>query len=528
MRSDRGSPGAIRERGPSSGRSLVVAVVVAIVAAVAIQTASNLRARGIASGFDYLGRAAGFEIAGGPIEFSSRDTYARALSVGLFNTLRVSLLGIVLATALGVASAWRASRRLGRVDDRERLRRGDAEHAAAAAAAVLVFAVAGAAGSARGAEPLAWRVSLLPRLVLAKPGWQAGYPWIAIERPVLVGFGFHGGTSVSPEFAALLDRPDDLHRGIHRRDRPRWHSRGRQGTDGGGGGARTVAQRRSLRLVVLPQALRVIIPPTTSQFLNLFKNSSLAVAIGYPDLISITNTTLNQTGQAIEAITLAMVVYLAISLTMSLAMNAYNRRDCSRRGGGRQRMTRDRLASRPIASGARRCSRDRTNAIATAGARASAHCATLGVLVRQSGRMVQRHLDAAARRGLRGVSRRAGRRARAGRSSPSAFASSCSAPIRTPSSGGRPWPACCSWRCTSRARYAPGGTGGCSALWIALAGRAVVLLRGGVFGLADVPSEFWGGLPLTFLLSTVGFAAAFPLAVALALGRRSRAAGSAR
>jgi len=81
-----------------------------------------------------------------------------------------------------------------------------------------------------------------------------------------------------------------------------------------------------LRLVVLPQAMRVIVPPTTSQFLNLAKNSSLAVAIGYPDLISITNTALNQTGQAIEAIALAMFVYLAISLAISLAMSLYEGR----------------------------------------------------------------------------------------------------------------------------------------------------------------------------------------------------------
>lgn len=88
-----------------------------------------------------------------------------------------------------------------------------------------------------------------------------------------------------------------------------------------------------LRFVVLPQALRVIIPPTTSQFLNLAKNSSLAVAIGYPDLISITNTTLNQTGQAIEAITLSMIFYFAISLTISLAMNFYNTAVISRERG---------------------------------------------------------------------------------------------------------------------------------------------------------------------------------------------------
>ena len=85
-----------------------------------------------------------------------------------------------------------------------------------------------------------------------------------------------------------------------------------------------LTQMQVLRLVLLPQALRVVIPPATGQFLNLTKNSSLAVAIGYPDLISITNTTLNQTGQAIEAIALAMSVYLAMSLSLSLAMNAYN------------------------------------------------------------------------------------------------------------------------------------------------------------------------------------------------------------
>ena len=80
-----------------------------------------------------------------------------------------------------------------------------------------------------------------------------------------------------------------------------------------------------MRLIVLPQALRVIIPPMTSQYLNLTKNSSLAVAIGYPDLVSIANTTLNQTGQAVEGIAMIMAVYLAISLTISLLMNLYNR-----------------------------------------------------------------------------------------------------------------------------------------------------------------------------------------------------------
>jgi general L-amino acid transport system permease protein len=91
--------------------------------------------------------------------------------------------------------------------------------------------------------------------------------------------------------------------------------------------ALAVGLKRSLvlRLVVLPQALRVIVPPTTSQYLNLTKNSSLAVAIGYPDIVSVANTTLNQTGQAIEGIAIIMLVYLTISLSISLFMNWYNK-----------------------------------------------------------------------------------------------------------------------------------------------------------------------------------------------------------
>ncbi len=85
-------------------------------------------------------------------------------------------------------------------------------------------------------------------------------------------------------------------------------------------------QSAILRLIILPQALRVIIPPMTSQFLNLTKNSSLAIAIGYQDIVSVMNTTLNQTGQAIEAVVLIMAVYLTISLSISLLMNWYNAR----------------------------------------------------------------------------------------------------------------------------------------------------------------------------------------------------------
>ena len=311
---------------------LAVAVVVASITVIAFQTATNLRARGIASGFDFLGRAAGFEIARGPIEFSSRDTYARALLVGLVNTLRVSLLGIVLATTLGVVLGVA---RLSSVWVVAAIARGYVEamrNTPLLLQLLFWYSLSQALPSPRDAlNPLPGLFLCFRGLFFPSPIWQADYPWIAVEHPVLVGFGFQGGTSVSPEFAALLVGltmytaaliGEIVRGGILAVDKGQSEAAAALG----------LSRISVLRLVVLPQALRVIIPPTTSQFLNLVKNSSLAVAIGYPDLISITNTTLNQTGQAIEAIALAMAVYLVVSVSLSLAMNAYNAA-ILRRGG---------------------------------------------------------------------------------------------------------------------------------------------------------------------------------------------------
>jgi general L-amino acid transport system permease protein len=146
-----------------------------------------------------------------------------------------------------------------------------------------------------------------------------------IEKPELGGFDFQGGKVLSPEFTALLLGlstytaafiAEVVRAGILAVDRGQGEAAMALGL--------SPAQR--LRLVTLPQALRVIIPPMTSQYLNLAKNSSLAVAIGYPDLVAVTNTTMNQTGQAIEAIAILMAVYLTISLAISLFMNWYNDR----------------------------------------------------------------------------------------------------------------------------------------------------------------------------------------------------------
>jgi general L-amino acid transport system permease protein len=160
----------------------------------------------------------------------------------------------------------------------------------------------------------------LPALV----SWELGVSW-TIALPQLRGFNFVGGLTLSPEYFALLVAlvtytsafiAEVVRSGIQAVPRGQWDA------------AMALGLRRSfaLRHIVLPQALRVIIPPMTSQYLNLTKNSSLAVAVGYQDIVSVANTTLNQTGQAIESIALIMGVFLSISLGISLFMNWYNAR----------------------------------------------------------------------------------------------------------------------------------------------------------------------------------------------------------
>lgn len=305
-------------------QTLAVAVVVAILAAIAWQTASNLQSRGIASGFDFLGRSAGFEIAGGPLEFSSRDTYARALVVGLVNSLRVSLLAIVLATVFGVALGRARLSHVWVVSTMARAYVEVMRNTPLLLQLLFWYSLAQALPAPRDAlNPLPGVFLCFRGLFVPSLTWQTGYPWIAVDRPVLAGFGFQGGATISPEFAALLAGlstytaaliGEIVRGGVLAVDRGQTEAAAALG----------LSRARILRLVVLPQALRVIIPPTTSQYLNVVKNSSLAVAIGYPDLLSITNTTLNQTGQAIEAIALATTVYLFVSVSLSLALNAYN------------------------------------------------------------------------------------------------------------------------------------------------------------------------------------------------------------
>ncbi len=370
-------------------RARAAATQVALVAAVAFavwylasNTAQNLDARKIASGFGFLDREAGFEIGETPfLAYGAADSYARALLVGLINTFRVALIGVVLATLLGtllglarLSRNWLLSRfAAGYVEvvrnvpllvqlfflyavitenlpgPRQALEplpgvflsnRGIKfpvlqDHPvhgwlwlALAAGAVLAWWLArwARARQARTGQPfpvLAAGAAIVLGLPLAV--FLAGGAPLALDRPELSGFNFTGGAILTPEFAALLGGltlytaafiAEIVRAGVLAVDRGQSEAAYSLG----------LPRRRTMRLVILPQALRVIVPPLTSQYLNLTKNSSLAVAIGYPDLVSIANTTMNQTGQAIEGIAIIMGVYLTFSLSISALMNWYNRR----------------------------------------------------------------------------------------------------------------------------------------------------------------------------------------------------------
>ncbi len=344
-------------------------------------TLHNLSTRQIQVGFGFLSREAGFAIAESHVAYDPSDSYGRAFLVGLLNTLWVSALGIVVATVLGTAIGiarlspnWLMARLAstyvefmrniplllqlfvwyGLITEllpavREAIAFGElaflsqrgvryawpqpapgwnAAGWALAAALALAFAwhrLALRHQRATGARwPVLWP-SLGLLLALPAAAWLLGGAPTALDLPKLGGFDFQGGRSLSPEFLALVIGlstytaafiAEVVRGGIVSVPHGQTEAAMALGLKPG----------QRLRLVTLPQALRVIIPPLTSQYLNLTKNSSLAVAIGYPDLVAVANTSMNQTGQAIEAIAILMAVYLTISLAISLLMNGYNAR----------------------------------------------------------------------------------------------------------------------------------------------------------------------------------------------------------
>jgi len=359
---------------------LFVGIVAAFGAFLIHNTVVNLRRQNIASGFGFLDREAAFGIGESLIAYSPADTYARAFLVGLLNTLYVAGLGIVLATILGtmmgiarLSSNW-LIRKLAQVyvetfrniplllqlffwwallresapGPRQAWEllpgvlvsnRGvvfpvpvaDPVHRWMLLAFVLgILAAVGVSRWSKrrqaltGAQfPMGW---VGTGLVLGLPSvvfLAAGAP-LQLDWPELKGFNFAGGNAVSPEFAALLIGLT-VYTGSFIAEIVRAGILAVSWGQSEAASALGLKPGQRMRLIILPQALRVIIPPMTSEYLSLTKNSSLAVAIGYPDLVSIANTTMNQTGQAVEGIAMIMAVYLAISLVISLFMNLYNR-----------------------------------------------------------------------------------------------------------------------------------------------------------------------------------------------------------
>ncbi|MCG7506172.1 amino acid ABC transporter permease [Mesorhizobium retamae] len=351
--------------------------VVALFWLLGANVADTMRRIGVTPGFGFLERSANFEIGESVIAFKAGDLYIWAILAGLVNTVKVAVLGCVLATILGVALGvaglsgnlllatlvrwyvelirntplllqlffWIALAK-SFPPPRQALSAFDALFLSnrgvfvpgiivdgfSSRTVLLLVAIALSHGlylytayrrrRLRFGNGLAATLVLLAAVGAAFPTTDAT---LSLDMPVLGGFNIRGGYSLTPEFAALLAGltvkfsaaiAEIVRAGIQSVSRGQWEAARALGLHPG----------QIMRLVVLPQALRVITPLITSSYLDLTKDSSLAVAIGYPDLVSIINTTANTTGQSFEALAILIGIYLVLNLSVSALMNVYNRR----------------------------------------------------------------------------------------------------------------------------------------------------------------------------------------------------------
>ncbi|OGB31998.1 MAG: amino acid ABC transporter permease [Burkholderiales bacterium RIFCSPLOWO2_12_FULL_61_40] len=366
-------------------RALVYQCVAVLVIALAVfylanNTATNMRARGIQSGFDFLTGAAGFDIGESLFAFDSGEPYWRAYLVGMTNTLRVAVVGILLTTLWGtLIGVGRFSRNalvrglcvayvelfrnipvllqllmwyllftevlpastepwvLGPLF----LSKGGLNFPIPVWATGQLWAVWGAVAGLLAAwayrryalrafeqtghsKSMFW-APLAIILACSVLGWVLGGAPMEVNAPVQGEFAIENGGSLTPEFLALL-LGLTVYTAAFVAEVVRGGIQAVATGQAEAASALGLGRGQTMRLVMLPQALRVIIPPMTNQYLNLTKNSSLAVAIGYPDVVSIANTAINQTGRAVECIAIIMLVYLSTSLFTSILMNWYNAR----------------------------------------------------------------------------------------------------------------------------------------------------------------------------------------------------------
>jgi general L-amino acid transport system permease protein len=286
-------------------------------------TASNMAERGIRSGFDFLTEPAGFAIGESLLPFDSADSTLRALAAGLANTLRVALPAIIASTLLGTMIG------LGRLSPNLLLRGLCAAYVETLRNVPLLLQLLAWYFVVTDLLPLASEaVQLTPHVFLSKSGLSL--PWFGgdaglFDLPLQGGMNIVGGAALTPEFLALL-LGLSLYTAAYVAETVRAGILAVPRGQSDAALALGLTRVQLFRLVLLPQALRSIIPPLTNQHLSLTKNASLAVAIGYPDLVSVANTTLNQTGRAAECIALIMAVYLILSLLTALLSNWLERR----------------------------------------------------------------------------------------------------------------------------------------------------------------------------------------------------------
>ncbi|WP_254567762.1 amino acid ABC transporter permease [Oscillatoria sp. HE19RPO] len=297
-----------------------VAVVLIVILGVTLwqNLQRNLQQQGMSLGFDFLDSQAAFDIGETLISYDRSSTYARALLVGLLNSLRVMAVGIILATVVGITVG------VGRLWDNWLLRKLSLLYVEILRNTPLLLQLFFWYSAVFLSLPGIQDVMELPlRIYLSQQVVAFPLPWTIPE--VLESGQIVGGLQLSPELSALVLGlslytaafiAEIVRAGIESVPKGQWEA------------AKSLGLNPSLmlRLVIFPQALRTMIPSLTSQYLNLAKNTSLAIAIGYPDIYFVASTTFNQTGRAVEVMILLMATYLTISLLISLFLNFYNKK----------------------------------------------------------------------------------------------------------------------------------------------------------------------------------------------------------
>ncbi len=303
-------------------QGVLLVAILWVALSIAQNVSENLARQQIASGFGFLDTTSGFVISQRLVDYSETSSYGRALYVGFVNTLAVAIVGIVMATVLGFAIG------IARLSSNWLLSRFATSYIELLRNVPLLLQIFFLYFGVLRTLPFPQEAFSIGQLIfldnrgLHFPMLAYGADGLFLSVPELGRFNFAGGANVSPEYLSLL-LALTLYTAAFIAEIVR---AGIQSVPTGqieAARALGLNRRKVLRFVVMPQALRVIIPPLTSQYLNLTKNSSLAVFIAYPELVSIAGITLNQTGQAIEVLSIAMIVYLTLSLLTSLAMNLY-------------------------------------------------------------------------------------------------------------------------------------------------------------------------------------------------------------